>query len=159
MKKVNIVVEVEELSLDELTKGEQELVLRAREATHASNAKYSNFCVGAALRLRNGQIIVGANQENASFPLSMCAERTAIFTAQVNYPTEPIECIALCARNANGLVEHPISPCGACRQVMIEVEGRYSQKMTIILSGKNTNYRLSSAKDLLPLCFVDNDMR
>ncbi len=159
MKEKKIVVNVEELTLDELSHEEQELVLRAREATQASNAKYSNFCVGAALRLKNGRIIVGANQENASFPLSMCAERTAIFTAQVNYPTEPIVCIALCARNVEGFTPHPVSPCGACRQVMIEVEQRYSSKMTVIMSGTEKTYRLSSAQDLLPLCFVEEDMR
>ncbi len=159
MKKVDIVVNVEELSFDELSKEEQELVEMARQATRESNAKFSNFCVGAALRLKNGKTIIGANQENASFPLSMCAERTAIFTAQVNYPEQPIECMALCARNVDGFMARPVSPCGACRQVMIEVERRYGEDMRIILSGTETTYRLKSARDLLPLCFVEDDMK
>ncbi len=159
MKELKIEVKVEELLFEELVPEEQELVEKAIKATQDSNAKYSNFNVGAAVRLKNGTIILGANQENASFPLSMCAERTAIFAAQVNYPQEPITCLAICAHNAKGLVEEPVTPCGACRQVMVEVEERYSQPMKIILYGTKKIYRLSSAKDLLPLCFVDKNMK
>ncbi len=158
MKDFNIEVHVEELRLDELPHDEQELVSTAIDATRRSNAKYSHFCVGAALRLANGMIIEGANQENASFPLSMCAERTAIFTAQVNYPDQPITHLAIAARNAEGLSSAPIPPCGACRQVMVEMEDRYKNNMVVLLCGKETIYRLRSAQDLLPLCFLSSNM-
>lgn len=159
MKELNISVCVEELTLSELPSEQQELVCKAREATNNSNAPYSNFNVGAAIRLGDGRIVIGANQENAAFPLSLCAERTAIFAAQAQFPEQPITQIAITAKNADGFLLEPVSPCGSCRQVMTEMEDRYKNNMVVLLVGAEKIYRLKSAKDLLPLCFVDADMR
>ena len=103
--------------------------------------------------------MIGANQENAAFPSGLCAERTAVFSAQANYPDQPIEAIALVARNDNGLIDNPVTPCGACRQVLLGVEERYGLPMRILMYGKSGVYSVGSAKDLLPLSFVDSSMK
>ncbi len=154
-----IEIKFEELSFNELPQEQLELVNKARKATNNSNAKYSKFNVGAAIRLANGQIIIGANQENAAFPLCLCAERTAIFAAQANYPDQAITQIAISARTKDGFTENPVTPCGSCRQVMTEMEDRYGNSMTVLLCGRDKVYRLKTARDILPLSFVDADMR
>ena len=103
--------------------------------------------------------MTGANQENAAFPSSLCAERTALFAAQANYPDQPVSTLAIVARNANGLLDEPVSPCGACRQVILGVEDRYKQPIRVLLYGKKGVYSLQSAKDLLPFSFVDDSMK
>lgn len=159
MKDIQLKINLKFAQLDELDADDRTLVEKAVEATGRSYAKYSNFNVGAALRLANGEIILGANQENAVFTVGLCAERTAIFAAQVRYPDQPVMAIAIAARNANGLMSLPVSPCGSCRQVMSEVEERYGQPMRILLYGTDGVYIVNSVKDLLPLCFVDESMR
>ncbi len=159
MKDIQLKIDLKFAQLDELDADDRTLVEKAVEATGRSYAKYSNFNVGAALRLANGEIILGANQENAVFTVGLCAERTAIFAAQVKYPDQPVMAIAIAARNANGLMRLPVSPCGSCRQVMSEVEERYGQPMRILLYGTDGVYIVNSVKDLLPLCFVDESMR
>lgn len=159
MKELKIESVIEELTLSELPADQQELVKRACEATYNSNAPYSNFNVGAAIRLGDGSIVIGANQENAAFSLCVCAERTAIFAAQAQFPELPITQIAITAKNTDGFLLSPVSPCGSCRQVMTEMEDRYKNNMLVLLVGAEKIYRLKSAKDLLPLCFVDADMR
>ena len=159
MKDIQLKINLKFAQLDELDADDRTLVEKAVEATGRSYAKYSNFNVGAALRLANGEIILGANQENAVFTVGLCAERTAIFAAQVKYPDQPVMAIAIAARNANGLMRLPVSPCGSCRQVMSEVEERYGQPMRILLYGTDGVYIVNSVKDLLPLCFVDESMR
>ena len=131
----------------------------AREATQNSYAKYSRFYVGAALRLQDGRIVKGANQENAAFPSGLCAERTAIFAAQANDPEQPIIALAIAARNDHGFTQEPVTPCGSCRQVMLEIEDRYQSPVKILLYGTRGIYVLKSTKDLMPLCFVDENMR
>ena len=103
-------------------------------------------------------IIIGANQENAAFPSGLCGERTAVFAAQANYPQEPIQTLAIAAKNSEGLLKQPITPCGACRQVLIELEHRYKKDMRIILYGTEYIYIIKSVKDLLPLSFTDDNM-
>ena len=159
MEKLKIEINVEQLNIDELPLDQQELVRAAFDATINSYAKYSQFNVGAAIRLGDGRIIKGANQENAAFPVCICAERTAIFAAQANYPEQPITHIAIAAKNIKGFLTEPVTPCGSCRQVMLEMEDRYQNNMTVLLCGTSKIYRLNSVKDLLPLCFVDADMR
>lgn len=158
MKNVNLNIHMEFCTLDELSEEEKTLVLRAAEATRNSYAKYSHFYVGAALLLANGQIIIGANQENAAFPSGLCAERTAIFAAQANYPDQPVRMLAIAASDDHGLRQEPVSPCGACRQVVLEIEDRYQQSVEILLYGESGVYRIQSIKDLLPLSFVDANM-
>lgn len=145
--------------MDELTDEERLLVERAREATRNSFAPYSNFHVGAALLLKNGKVIIGANQENSAFPSGLCAERTAVFAAQANYPDQPIMMLAIAAADCNGLRSRPVSPCGSCRQVILQIESRYNQPVEILLSGTDKILRFKSIKDLLPFSFVDDDMQ
>lgn len=159
MKKNTVEIVYDELIFDELPADQRELVDRAMAATDNSNAKYSGFHVGAAIRLADGSVMIGANQENAAFSLCICAERSAIFAAQANYPDQSINAIAIAARNADGFVPSPVTPCGSCRQVMVEMEDRYKNNMTVLLCGKDKVFRLKSAKDLLPLGFVDDNMR
>ena len=109
--------------------------------------------------LGNGKVVIGANQENAAFPSGLCAERTAIFSAQANYPDQPVRLLTIAASDTHGLRRKPVTPCGACRQVILEVEERYRQPIEILLYGTDGVYRIKSIKDLLPLCFVDTDMR
>jgi len=157
MEKIKLEINVEYCQANDLTKEEAELVAAAANATANSYAKYSHFRVGAAVRLNNGHVMIGANQENAAFPSGLCAERTVIFAAQANYPDQPIKCLAIAAADDHGLRAKPVSPCGACRQVILE--DRYQQPVEILLCGTEGVYRLKSVKDLLPFSFVDADMR
>lgn len=159
MKHLKIEINYDFVSESELSAEDQELVTHAKEATKNSYANYSHFYVGAALRLENGEIIIGANQENAAFPSGLCAERTAVFAAQAQHPEQPIKTLAIAARNANGFLKEPISPCGPCRQVILEVEDRYKQPVRILLYGTDGVYVIDSVKDLLPFCFVDANMK
>ncbi|KXB78435.1 cytidine deaminase [Prevotella sp. DNF00663] len=132
----------------------QELIDKAIAATQNSYADYSHFYVGAALLLDNGDVVIGANQENVAFPSGLCAERTAIFAAQAQQPMQAIKAIAIAARNDKGMLESPITPCGACRQVMLEIEERYHSDMEVYLYGTDGVYIVNSVKDLLPFAFV-----
>ena len=145
--------------MEELSDSEQELVRSAIKATHNAYANYSRFYVGAALRLANGQIVIGANQENAAFPSGLCAERSAILAAQSQQPEQPSTTLAIAASNDEGLLKDPITPCGACRQVILEMEDRYKRPVRILLFGARAVYAVNSVKDLLPLSFVDANMR
>lgn len=159
MKDIKLEINIQYCQFDELSEEDQELVSMAREATQNSYAKYSRFYVGAALRLQDGRIVRGANQENAAFPSGLCAERTAIFAAQANYPEQPIIALAIAARNDHGFTQEPVTPCGSCRQVMLEIEDRYQSPVKILLYGTRGIYVLKSTRDLMPLCFVDENMR
>ncbi len=159
MKQVKLEIEMEFCSMDELSVDEQTVVKCACAATRNSYANYSHFHVGAAVMLDNGKVVIGANQENAAYPSGLCAERTAIFSAQTNYPDQPVRLLAIAASDVNGLRDKPVTPCGACRQVILEVEERYNKPIEILLYGTTGVYRIKSVKDLLPLCFVENDMR
>ena len=158
MEEIKLEIKMDFAQMDELNDIEQQLIKRAIEATHNSYANYSHFYVGAALLLENGEIMIGANQENAAFPSGLCAERTAIFAAQANHPEQKITTLAIAARNENGLLKSPITPCGACRQVILEIEDRYKSPVRILLYGTEGVYIIKSVKDLLPLCFVDENM-
>ena len=158
MKKINISIDIELKQKEELSAEEQILVDKAIEATTRSYSVYSHFAVGAALMLENGDIVLGANQENAAFPSGLCAERTAIFAAQVNNPDQPLKTIAIAARNENGLLKKPITPCGGCRQVMLEIEDIYKKPVKILLYGTEGIYVINSVKDIMPLSFVSDDL-
>ena len=159
MKEKTLSIRYHVAQKEELSRQEQELVEKAIGATANSYARYSHFCVGAACLLANGTIVIGANQENAAFPSGLCAERTAIFGAQANYPDQPITTLAIAARNADGFIKSPIAPCGACRQVILEIEDRYQHPIRILLYGKDGILCINTVKDLLPFCFVDECMR
>ena len=159
MKERKIEIEYQFAQFEELSLQEQKLVEKAKAATSNSYANYSHFNVGAACLLADGQIVIGANQENAAFPSGLCAERTAVFAAQANHPELAITTLAIAAKNERGFLKDPISPCGACRQVILEIEDRYKQPVRILLYGTEGIYCFKSIKDLLPFSFVDANMR
>lgn len=145
-------------SIEELVSEEKELLLKAREASLRAYNPYSGFAVGAAVLLENGQIITGNNQENSAYPSGLCAERVAIFYANAQYPDVAVKKIAITARNKNGLVTYPVKPCGACRQVLLETEERYTTAMKVILDGANHIEVIDNAQSLLPLSFGKDDL-
>ncbi len=132
-----------------------DLIEQAKAATQTSYAPYSNFCVGAALRLENGVVVCGSNQENAAYPAGCCAERTAMFYANAQYPNTAPVTIAIAARRASeeGFLTVPISPCGICRQALIEAETRYRQPIRVLLYGEDVIYELEKVSSLLPFQF------
>ncbi|MBQ7571153.1 MAG: cytidine deaminase [Bacteroidaceae bacterium] len=144
---------------NELSTEDRELVEAAKQATQQSYSPYSKFQVGAALRLTDGSIVTGSNQENASYPLGLCAERTAIFHAQHQRPDLPVAAIAIAAFANGHFYPEPISPCGACRQVMLEVEDRYSRPMRVLLYGTSGTHVVSTVKALLPFQFVSESLK
>ena len=142
--------------MDELTEEERNLVALAIEGTKRSYAPYSHFHVGAALLLKDGTTIIGCNQENAAFPSGICAERSAIFAAGAQYPYQPVMMRAIAARNEKGeLQDEPVSPCGPCRQVIIETETRFKQPVRILLYGKKHIFILDGIRQLMPLSFTE----
>lgn len=155
MEKVQIPVDIMLCQMEELDEKDRTLVEEAISATGNSYSPYSRFRVGAALRLADGRVVKGANQENAAFSITICAERTAIYAAQAQYPDQPITSLAIAARNEEGFTEEPVSPCGMCRQAMVEVEQKYSQPIRILLYGRKGVYVMNSVSNLMPLSFVD----
>ncbi len=158
MREYQIVTPVCVYDYKELPADERELVDKAREMTFHSYAPYSHFYVGAALRLSNGVIVPGCNQENAASPDSLCAERSAIFAAGALYPTLPVIKIAIAARNDNGPMSEVIPPCGSCRQVMLETEERFKQPIRILMASEQGIHVVETVKALLPLQFVAESM-
>jgi cytidine deaminase len=156
MEKMVINSEVLVAQMSDLTDDERALVEMAIEATSRSYAPYSHFHVGAALQLKNGKRFIGCNQENAAFPAGICAERAAIFAAGAEYPEEPVAILALTARDTKGqLVAEPASPCGTCRQVIIETETRFKQPVRIILYGTERILIIDGIRQLMPLSFTE----
>ena len=164
-KKIRIIMEAKNINttiyvakVEELDDKDRQLVETSIEATNNSYAPYSRFHVGAAVRLDNGIIIPGCNQENAAFGVTICAERAALFAAGAQYPKAKVEAIAITARNADGLLDEPVSPCGTCRQAMVETEKRSGKKLRILLNGKNSVYIIEGIGALLPLTFSDEQL-
>lgn len=154
MKEITIRTNIRVSSYEELSASDARLIDAAKEATYHSYAPYSNFSVGAAVKLGNGQIVTGNNQENVAYPSGLCAERVALFYANAQYPDLPVETIAIAARNEQGeFTPKPVSPCGACRQVMIEAERRFKHPVRLLLFGTEGVYQIACAEDLLPLTF------
>lgn len=156
MKQLQIITPVTAYTFDELSEDDRRLVEQAREATHRSYAPYSKFCVGAAVKLSNGETVTGANQENVAYPSGTCAERTAAYYAHAAYPDALFETIAIAARGTDGKeVERPVAPCGACRQALLEYETLGGRPVRVLLVGRDEIYELSSVKSLLPLAFTE----
>lgn len=154
MKELNLQINLKIYDYEELDAADRELLDTACEATRRSYSPYSHFSVGAAARLANGIVIAGSNQENAAYPSGLCAERTTLFYANSRYPDQPVETLAIAARNErNEFLDAPIPPCGACRQVMLETESRFRRPMRVLLYGKQGIYEVKSVGDLLPLSF------
>ncbi len=147
-------IQYQEFTLLELCDFEQELIDAAMNATSSAYAPYSNFHVGAAVRLDSGEIVTGSNQENIAYPSGLCAERTALFTAATQHPDSAVLALAIVARNSDGKIV-PISPCGACRQVMAEQESRQDKKMRILCYNSNDKILIfDGVESLLPFVFT-----
>lgn len=145
---------------EELPEGDSFLIEQATTALKTSYAPYSQFSVGAAVMLEDGEIICGSNQENTAYPSGLCAERVAIFTAKAKYPDKLIKAIAVTAHTDNFEVNSPITPCGACRQVIAETEKRQNSKIKILMKG-HTGPVLSAdgIESLLPLVFHEEKLK
>jgi len=144
----------------ELNEADRALLLEAKKATANAYAPYSHFHVAAAARLNNGKIVAATNQENASYPVGICAERTLMGTLSSLFPGEPIETMAVTYVNHNSSVgDKPITPCGLCRQSLLEYEQRIKQPMRLILAGPAGPVMiLKSAGELLPFGFGPDDL-
>jgi cytidine deaminase len=158
MKELNITAKIKVCGFDELTPEQKKLTDAAREATYRSYAPYSQFFVGAAAELGNGELIQGNNQENAAYPSGLCAERVTLFFAGSKYPDVPVKRLAIAARTGGDFVEECVAPCGACRQVILETEERSGEPMEILLCGRDQVYIVDSIKELLPLCFGKSNL-
>ena len=147
-------------SIDELSEEHQWLLNEAREVTSNAYAPYSRFQVGAVARMANGEIIAGSNQENASFPVGLCAERVLLASISSVFPKIPIDTIAISYKSETQKSDHPISPCGICRQSLQEFEGRVNHPVQLILGGmQGPVYVIDSASRLLPLAFTSEELR
>jgi cytidine deaminase len=156
MKEVELKTVIQECQMDELSTEDRQLVEQAIEATRRSYAPYSHFHVGAAVRLENGEIVIGCNQENAAYPSGLCAERTALFAAGALYPDVPVKVLAVAARGTGGeMTEEPTGPCGSCRQVIIESETRAKHPIRILLYGRRCVYIIDGIRQLMPLTFSE----
>ncbi|MCR4919455.1 MAG: cytidine deaminase [Prevotella sp.] len=172
MDRRNITSHYDELSYDELSAQELSLVQLATECTGRSYAPYSHFAVGAALLLADGTVIPGCNQENAAFPAGICAERSALFAAGAAHPDTPPVAMAIAARHLpetaampqtrqpacllqQQLLEEPVTPCGTCRQVIVETEKRYRRHIRLLLVGRGKIYAIDSIRQLMPLTFTE----
>ena len=156
MEQYTLEIPIKKLQLSELSDEERLWIDTAVISSKHAYAPYSEFNVGAAVILSNGQIVTGNNQENAAYPSGMCAERVALFYAGAQYSDIPVKAIVVVATK-NDVIQQHISPCGACRQVLLETEKRYKQPMRILLYGGNVVYFIDSAESLLPLSFsADN---
>jgi cytidine deaminase len=154
MEKILKIIVEDFSSPDELDPSDLELLQQATIASESSYSPYSNFQVGAAVRLSSGKIIKGSNQENAAYPSGICAERVALFYAQSEYPDQAVEALAIYARSDEFNLDQPVTPCGSCRQVMAEVENRYGKKMRVIMGNTNHVSVIEGIDSLLPLMFM-----
>lgn len=144
---------------EELTPEDAALVEAAKAATYTSYSPYSHFRVGAAVRLENGEIIQGSNQENAAYSPTICAERCAMFYANAHHPDITPTAIAIAARGTDGnFTPQPVSPCGVCRQVLVETQQRYGQPLRVLLVGNKEIYLFDSISDLLPFQFDEGSL-
>jgi cytidine deaminase len=146
-------------SISELTEQDAALLTKARAATANAYAPYSHFNVGAAALLNNGHILTGTNQENASYPVGICAERTLMSTVANVYPGAAILTMAISYFNSNGNSATPVAPCGMCRQALTEYQTRTQQPIRLILGGMSGEiFVIENAGQLLPFSFGKNDM-
>ena len=155
MNELILTTKIAVYSYSELTEEYKKIVDTAKEATKRSYSPYSKFCVGAALQLDNGEILTGANQENAAFTAGTCAERSVIFYAGANYPGVKFRRLAVAAFTNGDFVKTPVSPCGHCRQAILEYETVGGAPIEIVLCGRDEVYVLHSIKDLMPLSFCE----
>lgn len=148
-----------EKSHQELSDVEQRLLKEATVAAQKAYAPYSHFRVGAAVKLANGEILSGCNQENAAYPSGLCAERVTVFYANAKFPEVAVETLLITVLDDAGEYrKNPVTPCGACRQVLTETESRQKSPMRVLLVGKDEVLEFASASDLLPFIFSRNEL-
>lgn len=143
-----------EMPIAELDPVAAEVAAAARRAVRTSYSPYSRFRVGAAVRTADAALTLGSNQENAAYPSGICAERNALWSAAANHPGLPVTHIAIAAADDDGPTAWPITPCGACRQAIMEYENLYRRPITLILLSADKALVINSMKDLLPLVFT-----
>ena len=158
MKEITLQTQITACTVDELDAELRQLVEIAKQKTQDAYCPYSHFHVGAAVLLADGQIVTGANQENAAYPSGLCAERTTLFAANANHPQTPVIALALACYTNGHFTKDVASPCGACRQVMLETEKRFGTPIKVILYSEAGCYVFDSAADLLPLSFAANNL-
>jgi cytidine deaminase len=152
--KIEMSIEVYEGETD-LPEADRNLVMQANAAIDKAYAPYSNYFVGAAVSLENGEIVTGNNQENAAYPSGLCAERVAIFYASAKFPKIPVKAIAIVTKG-----DEPAAPCGACRQVIAEYEALSRKAIRVIIAAQNGKVFVSkSIETLLPLMFNRNHLK
>ncbi len=135
------------------------LLTEARSVTEQAYAPYSRFYVGAVAILENGEVVAGTNQENASYPVGICAERVMLGNAATLYPNVPIKAIAISYNSETVPSNHPISPCGMCRQALLEYETRTGKPFRLIMGGMEGRvYVIPSARFLLPFAFTSDEL-
>lgn len=161
MRKIQIDINIEEYSNGEkLPEIDEVMIGHAMQAIETSYAPYSQFHVGAAILLDDGKIIKGSNQENAAYPSGLCAERVAIFQAKSTYPDSTIQAIAIAAQADHFETESPVTPCGACRQVIAEMQSRQSSRIRIIMRGQKGGTLITDGiENLLPLMFKEEKLK
>lgn len=146
--------------ISDLTLQDAELLTKARDITKQAYAPYSHFYVGAVARMQNGGIVAGTNQENASYPVGICAERVLLGNAATLFPGISIDTMAISYDSKNEKSDHPISPCGMCRQALLEYEARTDHPIRLILAGQKGNvYILRTTSFLLPFAFTSNELK
>lgn len=144
---------------EQLNAGDAKLLQLAREVTAKAYAPYSKFYVGAAAQLANGEILMGTNQENASYPVGICAERVLLGTAATLHPDVAITAMAVSFNTAKEKSNHPISPCGMCRQSLLEYETRFKHPIRLIMGGmEGPVHVVGAAKQLLPFAFTSEEL-
>ncbi|MFV0418309.1 MAG: cytidine deaminase [Dysgonomonas sp.] len=153
MDNINLTTKILVYSIEESSESIKKLIEKAKLATSSAYAPYSNFHVGAAVLLSDGNIITGNNQENAAYPSGLCAERVAIFAANSQHPNIAVEAIAIAAFHNGSYTDMPCCPCGSCRQTLTEVENRFDHPIRVIMYGESKIYEVASASDLLPISF------
>jgi len=147
-------------SFDQLNQEDKQLMQEAVNVRLNAYAPYSNFQVGAAVLLENGEVVIGSNQENASYPSGLCAERVAIFHAGAKYPGITITKIAISATSKNYQVTTPVAPCGNCRQTIFEYEYKQKTPIKLLLMGESGSVvQCNALEDILPLGFNNSYLK
>lgn len=161
MRHFDITTHCEEYNtLQELDETDRVLLEQAMKAGKDAYAPYSQYYVGASVRLTNGSIVTGNNQENVAYPSGLCAERVALFAASARYPGIALESLAIAGRALHFTITDPVTPCGACRQVIAEYEQLHSQPVRLIMMGEKSKiWIVSSISHLLPLMFHADQLR
>lgn len=144
-------------SVKELSESDQLLCNKAEVALASSHSPYSKFKVGTAIALADGQVVLGSNQENVAYPSGLCAERVALFTIGANYPNATIKTMAITAQTEVFTIENPVTSCGACLQVMIEMEKRQKSPIEVMFYCMGGQIlKVKSVKSLIPFAFVED---